>query len=95
MRTSRLFDYSDGCILAKGNMTINGAEKGKKDGRRAAKRADGRENLVILKNHVPFTECLKQLNSTQADNAIDLHVTVQMHNLIQYSNNYSKSSESL
>ena len=35
------------------------------------------------------------MNNTQIDNAKDIDVVMPLHNLIEYSNNYSETSESL
>ena len=39
--------------------------------------------------------CLGKINKTQIDNAKDIDVVMLMYNLIQYSDNYSKTPESL
>ena len=53
------------------------------------------ELITEDKNYALFTDCITEINNTQADNAKDLHVVMPMHNLIEYSNNYSKTSGSL
>ena len=50
---------------------------------------------VKRKNCVPFTDCISEINSIQVDNAKNLNVGMPMYNLIEYSDNYSKASESL
>ena len=87
---SSLYDYSDAYILVKGSITITG---GRVDD--AAKQADERNTDVILKKCAPFTECISKKISFQVDNAKDLNVVTSMYNLIKYSNNYSKTKESL
>ena len=57
--------------------------------------ADQRDKGVIVKNCAPFTDCKSEINSTQTNNAKDLDVVMPMYNLIEYSDNYSKTSESL
>ena len=42
-----------------------------------------------------FTDCIIEINHTQIDNAKDVDVVMPMYNLIEYSNNYSKTSGSL
>ena len=49
---------------------------------------------VIFKNCPPFLDCIKAINITQIYIAKDLKVVIPMHNLIEYSNNCSKSSGS-
>ena len=43
-------------------------------------------------NCAPFTECISQINNTQADNAIGIDVVMPMYNLTDYSDNHSKTS---
>ena len=50
---------------------------------------------VILKNCAPFINSIREINNTKIDNAKDLIVLMPMYNLIEYSNNYSKTSGSL
>ena len=50
---------------------------------------------VIFKNCAPFTGCISKINNTQIDNAEYIDVVMSMHNLIEYRDNYSKTSGSL
>ena len=50
---------------------------------------------VISKNCVLFTNCIRRINNTQVDDAHDIHVVMPIYNLIEYSNNYSKTSGTL
>ena len=61
----------------------------------AAKQADERDKGVKFKNCVPFTKCLSRINNTDTDNAQDINIVMPMYNLIEYINNYSKTSGSL
>ena len=90
MLRSNLCDYADAYILVKGTITITGA--GNDD---AAKRLDERNKGVIFKNCAPFTKCISRINGTDIDNAQDIDIVMPMYNLIEYSNNYSKTSGSL
>ena len=45
-----------------------------------------------FENCAPFTDCISEINNTQIDNAKYLEVVMPMYNLIEYSNNYSKTS---
>ena len=85
-----LCDYEDAYILVKGTITITG--QGNND---AARQADEREKGVIFKNCAPFTECISRINNTDIDNAKDIDIVMPMYNLIEYSDNYSKTSGSL
>ena len=82
--------YNDAYILVSGTITITGA--GADD---AAKRLDERNEEVIFKNCAPFTDCISEINITQIDNAKHLDVVMPMYNLIEYIDNYSKTSRSL
>ena len=85
---SNLCDYADAYILVKRTIAITGA--GNDD---ATKRADERGKGITFKNCAPFTKCLGRINNTDIDNAQDIDIV--MHNLIEYSDNYSKTSGSL
>ena len=50
---------------------------------------------VIFKNCAPFTNCISKINNTQIDNAEYIDIVMPMYNLIEYSDNYSKTSRSL
>ena len=50
---------------------------------------------VIFKNCAPFTSCMSKINSEQIDNAECIDIVMPMYNLIEYSDNYSKTSGSL
>ena len=52
-------------------------------------------NKVIFKNCAPFTNCLSKINNTQIDDAEYIDIVMPMYSLIEYSNNYSKTSGSL
>ena len=88
MLRSSLCDYSDAYILVKGNITVNNT---------AAAGADTNNNnkKVILKNCAPFTNCISRINNEQTDNAKYIDIVMPMYNLIEYSDNYSKTSGSL
>ena len=90
MFKSSLCDYSDAYILVKGTITI--AEAGDDA---AARQADERDKVVVFKNCAPFTNYISEINNTQADNAKDIDIVMSMYNLIEYSNNYAKTSGSL
>ena len=87
---SNLCDYSDAYILAKRTITITGA--GNDD---ATKRADEMDKGATFKNCAPFTKCISRINNADIDNAQDIDIVMPMHNLIEYSDNYSKTSASV
>ena len=43
----------------------------------------------------PFTKCVSRINGTDIDNAQDIDIVMSMCNLIEYSDNYSKTFGSL
>ena len=47
----------------------------------------------MLTNCAPFTDCVKKINNTQVHNVQDIEEVMQMYNVIEYSNNNSKTSE--
>ena len=49
---------------------------------------------VIFKNCAPFTNWISKINNIQIDNAEYFDIVVPMYNLIEYSDNYSKTSGS-
>ena len=83
MITSILCDYSDVYILAKGSITGTPAVP------------NNRNKNVIFKNFDPFASCISEINNKEIDHAKDIDVKIQMYNLIEYSNSYSKTPASL
>ena len=60
-----------------------------------ARQADEREKGVIFKNCAPFTKCISRINGTEIDDAQDFDIVMAMCNLIEYSDNFLKTSGSL
>ena len=81
---SSLCDYSDAYILVKGTITVKNTVAANKTNKK-----------VIFKNCAPFTICISEINNTQVDNAKDIDIVIPMYNLIEYSDNYSKTCGSL
>ena len=50
---------------------------------------------VVFKNCAPLTDCMSKINNTQIDNAKNIDAVILIYDLIEYSDNYSKTSESL
>ena len=88
MLRSSLCDYSDAYILVKGNITVNNTAADGADANNDSKKA-------IFKNCAPFTDCISKINNTDIDNAKCIDIVMAVYNLIEYSDNYSKTSESL
>ena len=87
MLKSSLCDYSDAYILVKGTTTVNNTVA-------ADTNANNTNKKVVFKNSAPFTNCIIEINNTQVDNAKDIDIVVSMYNLIEHSDNYSKTSGS-
>ena len=88
MLKSSLCDYSDAYILVKGTITVNNT----------AAQGTGANNInkkILFKNCAPFTNCMSEINNTQIDNAKDIDIVMPMYNLIEYSDNYAKTTGSL
>ena len=80
--------YSDAYILLKGTITVNNTAAADADVKNTNKK-------VIFKNCSIFSSCISEVNNIQIDNAKDLDIVMNMYNLIEYSDNYSKTSGSL
>ena len=50
---------------------------------------------IKFKNCAPFTKCISRINNIETDNVKYIDIVMQMYNLLEYSNNYSKISGSL
>ena len=87
MLKSNLYDYSDAYILVRGKITITGAGDDA-----AARQADERDKGVAFKNCTPFTNCIREINNTQIGNCKDIDVVMPIYNLLEYSDNYAKTS---
>ena len=88
MLKSSLCDYSDTNILVKGTISVNNTAA-------ASAAANNNDRKVIFKNCAPFANCMSEINNTQIDNAKDIDIVMPMYNLIEYSDNYAKTTGSL
>ena len=88
MLKSSLCDYSDAYMLVKGTITVNNTAA-------AGAAANNTNKKVIFENCAPFTNCISQINNTQIDNAKDIDIVMPMYSLIEYSDNYAKTTGSL
>ena len=88
MLKSSLRDYTDAYILVKGTITVNNTAAADGD-------ANNTNKKVIFKNCAPFTNCISEINNTKVGNAKDIDIVMPMYNLIEYSDNYLKTSGSL
>ena len=90
MLKSSLGNYIDAYILVEGRITITGAAADA-----AARQTDERDRGVIFKNCAPFIKFKSEINNADIDNAKDIDIVMAVYNLIEYSDNYSKTSGSL
>ena len=82
-----LCDYSDVDILVKGTISVNNTAAGDV--------INNIDRKLIFKNCAPFTYGISEINNTQIDNDKDIDIVMPMHNLIEYSDNYAKTTGSL
>ena len=89
---SSLCDYSYAYILVNDyrRITITGAGDDA-----AAGQVDGRNKSVVFKNCAPFKNCKGEINNAEINIAKDIDILMPLYNLIEYSDNYSKTSGSL
>ena len=84
---SSLCDCNDKYMLVSGYITVNNIAADNADLNNANKK-------VIFKDCAPFTNCINEINNTQVGSAKDIDVVMPMHNLIEYNDNYLKTSGS-
>ena len=85
---SSLCDYSDAYILVKGTITIAPVPP-------PVAKPNNNEKEVVFKRCALFHDCISEINNTEIDNGKNIYVVTPMYNLMEYSNNYSKTSRSL
>ena len=88
MIRSNLCNFSDAYILVKGTITVPNTAA-------AGASVNNTNKRVILKNCVPFTDCITKINNTQVDDAQDINIVIPMYNLIECSDPYLKALRSL
>ena len=75
-----LCDYSDVYILATGDIKVQG----------------GNDNTrIAIKNCHPFTRASFKLNDEQLDTTENLDLSMNLHNMLEYSDNYADTTASL
>ena len=80
-----LCDYSDAYILVKGTIVVNSTAA-------QGPATNNTNKKVIFKNCAPFTNCISEISNTQIGNAKDIDIVMPMYNLIEYSDNYTKTT---
>ena len=84
MLRSDLRDYSEAYIAVKRTVTVTGTNN------------DNTENKKLtFKNNDPFRSCISKANNTFIDNSEDLYIVMPKYNLLEYTDNYSMTSEGL
>ena len=104
---SDLCDFSDTCVVVKGDITVtkktftaddinapNDTAANATVTNNASDNAFGDKKLAF-KNNAPFINCISKINGVKNDNAEDLDVVMPMYNLLEYSKNYRKTTGSL
>ena len=85
MLKSSLCDYSDAHVLVKGTITVNNTAAADAD-------ANNTNKKVIFRNCAPFVSAISEINNTRVDNCKDIDVIMPLHNLLEYSPAYAKTS---
>ena len=80
----------DAYILVKGRVRITGAGDDA-----PARQADEWNKAVIFKNCAPFIIGKSEINDTEKDHGKDIDIVMPIYNLIENSDNYSKTSGTL
>ena len=73
------YNYNYAYILVRGDITI----------------VNDNGTQVAFKNCAPFSKCITKIDETITDDAEDLDLVMPMHDLLEYSSNYSYMSGSL
>ena len=73
-------DYSDAYILVTGNIKVQNGNDA---------------TIVAIKNCHPFTRASFKLNNEQVDTADNLDLTMNLYNMLEYSDNYADTTGSL
>ena len=84
MQISDLRDYSNEYIVAKERVSVAGTNN-----------ANRRNEKLTFRYNAPFRSSISKINNTFIENAEDLDIVMPMYNLLEYSNNYSRTSVSL
>ena len=77
---SSFYDYCNAYTLVKESKSVADAD------------ANNEDKQLIFKNCAPFTDCRSEMNNTRIDNAKNIDLVISMFNLIEYCDNYFKSS---
>ena len=84
MLRSDLCDFSDAYIVVKGDINLEGDNDANKHNKNLA-----------FKDNALFINFNSKIYNIKNDNAEDLDVVMPMYNLLEYSKNYKKTTDSL
>ena len=84
MLRSDLCDFSDAYIVLEADITLEGDNDANKQNKHLA-----------FKNNGRFINCISKIDGVKDDNAEGLDVVMPMYNLLKYSKNYRKTTDSL
>ena len=93
LRTS-LCDFSEAYVVLDGSIAVTADATAAPNPVQTAQQNRENKNF-IFKNCTPFTDCITKINSTMIENANNIDLAMPMYNLIEYSDNYEKTSGSL
>ena len=84
MIRSNLCDYSNAYIHGKATIVVLNTAA-------AVASVNDTNKNIIFKNCTPFTNCTREMNNTQVDDAEDFDIVMLMYNLIEYSDVHFKA----
>ena len=84
MLRSDLCNFSNVYIVVEGDITFEGDND-----------ANKRNKNLAYKNNTLFINCISKINGVKIDIPKDLDVVIPMHNLLEYSKYYRKTTDSL
>ena len=88
MLKSSLFYYSNAYMLVKESVSVGNPTA-------ADAATSNNDKNVIFKNCALFTDCISEVNYTPIDDVKEIDLEMSMYKLIEYNDNYSKTSGSL
>ena len=88
-------DYSYAYILVPGDIAVTRTIAAVGDNPVQRKQPLASATQVVFKNCAAFGKCSTEIDGTLIDEANSINITIPMYNLIEYSDNYSDTSESL
>ena len=106
MLQSDLCNFSDAYIVVKGEITavkkiftVNDFEApnntvNNENATNTVNNNDFGEKKLVFKNNAPFINCISNINGVKIDNTEDLDVVMPLYNLLEYSKNYKKTTDS-